>query len=97
MKRGFTWNEEYRKNYYDSEIVQEHLKKFIEMASQPKSIEQRKKMSDAARGKPKAEDHRKNMSEAQKFRQALKKQIESTEPMLSTEEVWARVKELSNQ
>lgn len=90
--KGVSWNEEYRKKFYASEKVQSHLKDFVAQASQPKSDEQKQKMSIAKRGRKYTEEHRHNMSEAQKFRQALRKEIESTHPELMPEQVWEEVR-----
>jgi hypothetical protein len=93
MKRiGYTWNEEYRKRFYDSPKVQEHLSEFIELAKQPKSPETKQKMSLAKQGKPKSAEHRANMAEAHKFRQSLKRELISKNPELPIEKVWDLVR-----
>ena len=91
--KGYTWNEEYRKKFFESEAVREHQKKFIEQASQPKSPTQRAKMSIAKKDKKFTQEHKDNMSEAQKFRQALRKEIETNDPQLSKDLVWIKVRE----
>ena len=95
--KGVSWNDEYRKKFYSSEKVQAHLETFIEQAKQPKTVEQREKMSIAKRGRTYSEQHKHNMSEAQKFRQALRKEIEANDPQLPREQVWIKVREESKQ
>lgn len=90
--KGFTWNEEYRKRFYSSEKVQAHLETFIQQASQPKTADQKEKMSRAKQGRKYSEQHRQNMSEAQKFRQALRKEIETQQPDLPKEAIWDLVR-----
>ena len=93
MKRiGYTWNDEYRKQFYESPKVQAHLSDFIAQASLPKSPEQREKMSLASTGKAKTAAHRESMSNTQKFRQALKREIVNNHPELPVEEVWKLVR-----
>lgn len=93
MKRiGYTWNDEYRKQFYESPKVQAHLSDFIAQASLPKSPEQREKMSLASTGKAKTAAHRESMSNTQKFRQALKKEIQIEHPELHISEVWDLVR-----
>lgn len=94
MKRtGYTWNQEYREQFYASERVQAHLAEFVEQARLPKSPEQREKMRLAKLGKAKSAEHRARMSEAQKFRHSLKREILSREPQLPIDAVWERVRQ----
>lgn len=71
--KGTTWTDEYRERYYSSPKVQSHLEKFKVVVSQPKSEEQKKKMSLAKLGKPLSEEHKKALSIAQRTRLQLKK------------------------
>lgn len=93
MKRiGYTWNDEYRKQFFESAKVQAHLNDFIAQAKQPKSPETREKMSRAKLGKPKSDQHKANMAEAHKFRQSLKKEIVAKNPELPASQVWQIVR-----
>ncbi len=89
---GYTWNDEYRKQFFDSPKVQAHLADFIAQASLPKPPEQREKMRQAKLGKPKTPQHKANMSEAHKFRCSLKKEIVAKNPELPIEKVWDLVR-----
>lgn len=93
-KRGFTWNDEYRKNYFASPKVQQHLREFVELSSRPKSEEHKLKLSEAHKGKKFTEEHKEKLSAKHKFRAELKKRIEETDPTLSKDEVWSRVREM---
>ena len=90
--KGVSWNDEYRKKFYSSEKVQGHLESFIEQAKQPKTDEQKAKMSVAKLGRKYSDEHKHNMSEAQKFRQALRKDIEASQPDLPPELIWSEVR-----
>jgi hypothetical protein len=93
MKRiGYTWNDEYREQFWSSPKVQAHLNDFIAQAKQPKSPETREKMRAAKLGKPKSAEHKANMSEAHKFRQSLKKEIVAKNPELPASQVWDLVR-----
>jgi biopolymer transport protein ExbB/TolQ len=91
--KGYTWSDEYRERFYSSDAVKQHMAKFIALASQNKPNSQRIKMAQAKVGRKYTEQHKTNMSEAQKFRQALKKDIEATHPDLASDEVWALVRQ----
>ena len=95
--KGYTWNDEYRKRFYESEKVKAHLENFVQQASQPKSPDQRAKMSIAKKGRKYSEEHKQNMSEAQKFRQAIRKEIETAQPELPKETIWQLVRERMEQ
>lgn len=92
LRLGYTWNDEYRKQFFDSPKVQAHLADFVAQASLPKTPEQREKMRQAKLGKPKTPQHKANMSEAHKFRQSLKKEIVAKNPELPVSEVWDLVR-----
>jgi biopolymer transport protein ExbB/TolQ len=92
--KGYTWNDEYRKKFYESDKVKDHLEKFIEQASKPKTEQQKAKMSAAKLGRKFSDEHKQNMSEAQKFRNALRKEILEQEPQLAKSEVWIKVREI---
>lgn len=91
--KGYTWNEEYKKKFYSSEKVKAHLEDFIQQAKQPKSETQKIKMSAAKKGLKYSKEHKDNMSETQRFRQALRKEIETKQPDLSKNEVWNLVRQ----
>jgi len=90
--KGFTWNEEYRKKFYDSEKVKDHLDNFVKQASQPKTEAQKTKMSIAKTGRKYSQEHKDNMSETHKFRQALKKEILTKYPEMPADELWKQVR-----
>lgn len=90
---GYTWNDEFREEYFKSEKVQQNLERFVEMVRCPKPEAQRAKMSQAKKGRKYSDEHRAHMSETQRFRQALKKEIQTLHPDLPAEAVWKRVKE----
>lgn len=96
VTKGFSWNEEYKKNYYASEKVQENLKSFIEKAKQPKSDETKQKMSIAKSGRKYSEEHKANMAETHRFRNVLRKDIQAAEPNLPKDLVWEKVREKMN-
>jgi len=94
MKRiGYTWNDEYRKQFFESPKVQAHLAEFIERAKQPKSPETREKMSRAKLGKAKSAEHKARLSESHKFRQSLRRDIETLHPDLPEHTIWTMVRE----
>lgn len=90
--KGITWNDEYRKKFFSSDKVKDHLSKFIEQASLPKTDETKAKMSVAKTGRKYSEEHKNNMAETHKFRNALRKEIQASQPSLSKEEVWSEVR-----
>lgn len=89
---GYTWDQEYRQRYYSSERVQVHLQQFVEQASQPKTAEQRAKMSQSKLGRTYDPQHRARMSETQRHRYQIKKQLLATNPDLPMDQVWRMVK-----
>jgi len=89
---GYTWNDEYRKQFFNSPKVQAHLADFVAQASQPKSPAQREKMRLASLGRKKSDQHKANMSEAHKFRYSLKKEIQAKNPELPIDKVWDLVR-----
>ena len=91
--KGYTWTDEYRESFYNSDAVKQHMVKFIALASQKKPDSQRFKMAAAKSGLKYTEQHKANMSATQKFRQACKKEIETLHPDLASEQVWAMVRE----
>lgn len=91
-RRGYTWNDEYREQFYKSEKVQAHLSEFVAQASLPKSPETREKMRLAKLNKPKTAEHKANMAETHKFRQALKREVIAKNPDLPVKQVWDLVR-----
>lgn len=94
--KGYTWNEEYRAKFYASQRVQEHMEKFVEQARQPKGAEQREKMRLAKLDRKYSDQHKANMAAAQRFRQALKRDIQAKNPTMPAEQVWQLVREHAN-
>jgi hypothetical protein len=93
MKRiGYTWNDEYRKQFFASPKVQAHLSEFVAQASLPKSPQTREKMSQAKLGRKYSDQHKANMAETQKFRHALKREVLEKNPELPIDKVWDLVR-----
>jgi len=90
--KGYTWSDEYKAEYLSKPKVQANMQEFLRKAREPKPESQRQKMREAKLGKKFDDEHKHNMSETQKFRHALFKKIASTNPDLSTTEVWAQVR-----
>jgi hypothetical protein len=91
--KGYTWTDEYRERFYASDAVQEHLTKFIALAKEKKPESTRIKMSLAKKDRKYSAQHKHNQSEAQKFRHALKRELQTSNPELSSDEIWAVVRE----
>jgi hypothetical protein len=91
-RKGYTWDEKYKEEFYKSEKVQAHLKVFIEQASKPKTKEHKEKLSEAKVGRKYSDEHKSRMAESQKFRQAVKREILATNPTITPEELWQQVK-----
>ena len=91
--KGYTWSDEYYERFYASDAVQQHLSKFIALSKEKKPESTRIKMSLAKKDRKYSDQHKHNMSETQKFRHALKKEIENENPQLASGEVWAKVRE----
>lgn len=93
-KKGYTWTDEYRANYYSSESVQAHLDSFRALVRQPKPEGQREKISAALTGRAKTAEQRIRMSATHRRRCALRKQLREENPTWTDQELWARVRSI---
>lgn len=91
--KGFVWSDEQKEKYFSSEKVQAHQENFQQMSRGPKPEAQREKMSLAKKGRKYSEEHRAHMAETQRFRHALKKEIQIKYPRLTPDKVWEMVRE----
>lgn len=92
-KKGYKWSQERLDAWKETEAYQRICERF----AGPKTVEQKRKMSEAKLGIEKTEQHRENMSRTHRRRWAKYNAIKAENPELESREIWDMVKEeLSN-